>query len=252
MPRKLRPDPDQHDVGHLERGEIDHRRHHHRRDVQEEDAPGRCPHGQRRGHEEPLPQFQNLGANGAQEDRDARDRQHDDHVGHARLEDEEHDDREQHRRKAHDRVGDAQEQGRERPALEPGVEAEAAADHRRAEYGEAGDQHGVLAGDDDAGEQAAPERIGAENVEPGPVEVEGRSVALHQVHRPRLVPEQRRTEDRAEENQDQEGSGSRGELVLAKGREDLAKRRVRRFAAGGGYSGCHLSCAGCGDRRGHR
>ena len=110
-----------------------------------------------------------------------------------------------------------QEQRRERPALEPGVEAEAAADQRRAEHGEAGDQHGVLAGDDDAGEQAAAERVGAEDVEPGPLEVEGRGVALHQVHRPRLIPEQRRAEQGAEEDHGQEGGGSGGELVLAEG-----------------------------------
>ena len=75
--------------------------HHHRQDVAEDDAGWRGAHHLRRLHEHPLLDLEDLGAGGAQVDRDAGDREHEDDVRRpTAIEHVEHDHREEQRREA--------------------------------------------------------------------------------------------------------------------------------------------------------
>ena len=107
------------------------------------------------------------------------------------------------RRKAHDDVGEAHEHGAEPAPEVAGDQAEHASDDHREQAGRDRDAERVLRTDDDAREDAAPEVVGAQDVEPAGVERSGRQVTVFERDLRRRVPDQRRT-DHGSSGQDQE------------------------------------------------
>ena len=151
--------------------------------------------------EQPALQLGGLGAGGAQVDRDAGDRQHQNDVRGAGREHVEHDDGEQQRREAHDDVGDAHGDGLAPAAVVAGPHADRRADDRGDHHGGDRDGQRGLAGDDQPGQHAAAERVGAEDVGPAVRQRERRLVGVVQVDVGGEVADQHRAEDRGEEDQ---------------------------------------------------
>ena len=124
-----------------------------------------------------------------------------------------------------------------------GDQAERAADRQRERDRGRGDRERVLGGDDDPREDAAPERIGAQDVEPAVVQREGRGVAPAQVHLGRDVLEQRRAEQRAQHHEAEIERRDERELVAPEQQERLPPGPLERRQRGlEGRARAHHSC----------
>ena len=173
--------------------------------------------------EQPALQLGGLGAGGAQVHRDAGDRQHQNDVRGARREHVEHDDGQQQRREAHDDVGDPHRDGLAPAAVVAGPHADRRADDRGDDdRGDCDRQRGP-AGDDQPGQHAAAERIGAEEVGPAVRQRERRLVGVVQVDVRRQVADEHRAEDRGEEDQAEDDGGDGGDAVVDQHPEPLGR-----------------------------
>ena len=173
--------------------------------------------------EQPALQFGGLGAGGAQVDRDAGDRQHQNDVRGAGREHVEDDDREQQRREAHDDVGDAHRDGLAPAAEVAGPHADRRADDRGDHHGGDRDGQGGLAGDDQAGQHAAAQRVGAEEVGPAVGEGERRLVGVVEVDLGGEVADEHRAEDRGEDDEAEDRGRDGGDAVVDQQPEPLRR-----------------------------
>ena len=164
--------------------------------------------------EQPALQLGGLGAGGAQVDGDAGDRQHQNDVRGAGGEHVEDDDREQQRREAHDHVGDAHRHGLAPAAVVAGPHADGRADDRGDHHGGDRDGQRRLARDDQPGQHAAAERVGAEEVGPAVREGERRLVGVVEVDLGGEVADEHRAEDRGEEDEAEDDGGDGGDAVV--------------------------------------
>ena len=221
MPRKLSEDLRQHHVAEVQCRDGQQCRQHDRQDVAEDDGARRCAEGAGGVDEQPALQLRGLGACGAQVDRDAGDRQHQNDVRGAGREHVQDDDREQQRREAHDHVGDAHRHGLAPAAVEAGPHADGRADDRGDHH--RGDRDGErrLARDDESGQHAAAKRVGAKEVGPAVRERERCLVGVVEVDLGGEVADEHRAEDGGEEDEAEDQGCDGGDAVVEQHAEPL-------------------------------
>ena len=174
MPRKLSERLGQHHVAEVQRRDGQQRRQHDRQDVAPDDrASALAPNVRAASTNTRL-------ASSADSARAVRRytgmrviASTSNDVGGARREHVEHDDGQQQRREAHDDVGDPHRDGLAPAAVVAGPHADQRADHGGDDHRGDGDRQRGPAGDDQPGEHAAPERVGAQHVGPAVRQVNG-------------------------------------------------------------------------------